>query len=267
MPHIAFDLDAMKRVAPAARAAGISVEAMGWGLAQLWAWCWDRKRDTATAGHLAGHFGGDGTRVGAALVEFDFAEALDGEFRIRGAQKYLRISQARSEAGKQRNTATRFAGRFTSNSPAFAGGLTSKPPASHQQVSSKPPALTPNTEHRTPNTSKDVVATTPKEPAPTEVVAPTTPPEAWTAQDFWAYAQSNRIAGGYLPERPPHPRKLGDWWSGSQMTPGVTARALKGGWSNYGQDPYWEKPGYPFNGFMSQWAKYTRPEVSDGAAA
>lgn len=113
----------------------------------------------------------------------------------------------------------------------------------------------------------EAAPTSAKVHVPVAVVAPTKPPDEWTAPDFWAHAQSNRTEGGYLPEKPPPIRKLGDWWSRCLMTPGVTVHALKGGWSNYGQDPYWEKPGYPFNGFMSQWAKYTRPEVADGAAA
>jgi hypothetical protein len=99
------------------------------------------------------------------------------------------------------------------------------------------------------------------------ITPPTTPPEAWSAQDFWAWAQGRRVAGGLLPEKPPNPRGLGGWYSTALSTPGVTAEALKRGFYAFGVDPWWEDKGFPFNGFMSQWSKYTRPEVRDGAAA
>jgi hypothetical protein len=104
----------------------------------------------------------------------------------------------------------------------------------------------------------------PKPPTPVAatVTAPTTPPETWGGMDFWAWAQDRRRAGGYLPERPPNPRKLSAWYSAALMTPGVTARRLKDGFYRFGESSHWAgaDPPYPFAAFMSQWEQFTRPE-------
>lgn len=99
------------------------------------------------------------------------------------------------------------------------------------------------------------------------VEPPDTPVDAWTGHDFWRSCQHLRQLGGFIPEKPPNPARLGSWWSACLMTPGVTATAMQRGFEEYGQDKFWEAKGFPFAGFMSQWAKYTKPEVSDGAAA
>lgn len=100
MPFIRFELDAMECVPDAAQLAGVPEGQFGWGLTKMWRQCWRWKTDTLTTDHLAGLFGGDGVRVGVALERFGFAvDQQGGRYRIRGAEKYLRVSKARSKGG------------------------------------------------------------------------------------------------------------------------------------------------------------------------
>lgn len=99
MSHIAFDLDALPLVPKVARSAGIQEAVVGWGLTQMWEWCWREKTDRVTTNHLRGFFGAE---LGAVLVDFGFLEAVGSSlWRVRGSARYLRISQAQSEAGKR----------------------------------------------------------------------------------------------------------------------------------------------------------------------
>lgn len=98
MAYIAFDLDAFSLVPQVAQAADVQPSIIGWGLAQLWQWCWRAKADAVTLTHLKGFFGSD---VSDALVTFGFLERSSGGFRVRGAGRYLRIHKAQSEAGKK----------------------------------------------------------------------------------------------------------------------------------------------------------------------
>lgn len=104
---------------------------------------------------------------------------------------------------------------------------------------------------------------------PRTVAAPTTDPDTWAAEDFWAWAQDRRCAGGLLSEKPVHNRKLSAWFSAALMTEGVTVDALKEGFYRFSDDEHWgkAKPPYPFAAFISQWDKYTHPEVRNGAPA
>lgn len=99
MSHIAFDLDALPLVPKVARSAGIQEAVVGWGLTQMWEWCWREKTDRVTTNHLRGFFGSE---LGGVLVDFGFLEAIgSGLWRVRGAARYLRIRQAQSDAGKR----------------------------------------------------------------------------------------------------------------------------------------------------------------------
>jgi hypothetical protein len=95
--HLAFDLDALSLVPKVARAAGVPEGDIAWGLLQGWEWCWRQRTDVLTAVHLRGFFGVD---VAEALVAFGFLARLeDGTFRVRGAQRYLRIAEGQSKGG------------------------------------------------------------------------------------------------------------------------------------------------------------------------
>lgn len=88
MPYLAFDLDAMDAAPNVARAAGITEDAVIAGLARMWRHCWQRKTNVVDATALRGFFGGE---VTAALGSFGFLEAWDGQHRVKGADRYLRL--------------------------------------------------------------------------------------------------------------------------------------------------------------------------------
>lgn len=97
MPHIAFDLDAIAKVSTVARSAGVQEGAVAWGLVQLWEWCWREKRSAVSTIHLRGFFG---CNAEEALVAFGFLEKEPEGYRVRGAEKYLRIRAGHAAGGR-----------------------------------------------------------------------------------------------------------------------------------------------------------------------
>lgn len=142
MPYLAFELDAKKTAVKVARSVGVEPCVVAWALLELWEHVWETKQPIVTELVLFGCIG-PSTALRDALVAFDFLERVENGYRVRGASRYLRVSEARADAGKKR-----VAGAHRDTK----GRLTSKPPALAGDVTSKPPALPPSTEHRTPNT-------------------------------------------------------------------------------------------------------------------
>lgn len=133
MPYIAFDLDALSSIPAVAGAAGLPEGSVALGCLRMWAHCWKAKTDRVQPVQLAGFFGSGEDRVRAALSAFGFLEEASDGLRVKGAERYLRVSKARAEAGRARAGASRTnAGRFTSKSPAIAGQPASKSPATDQ---------------------------------------------------------------------------------------------------------------------------------------
>ena len=100
------------------------------------------------------------------------------------------------------------------------------------------------------------------EKAPAFFVEPTTPPDTWSAEDFFAWAQSLRQRAGLVGERR-RPRDLSSWWSTCLMTPGVTVARMQGAFLAFGDSPHWQSrtPALPFAGFVSQWDQFLGREV------
>ncbi len=98
MSYIAFDLNAMSEAPAVGRAAGISEDQVLGGLLRLWAWCFREKVDHASAGQIRGHFGANCTE---ALADFGFIEPNGELWRIKGAERYLRIAAGRSKGGQK----------------------------------------------------------------------------------------------------------------------------------------------------------------------
>lgn len=147
---IQVDLKAVEVAAPAvARAMGLDVSAVIGSLVLLWHRCWCSKSGTISSLELRGFF--QHPEAGSLLEAFGFLEAMEpGQWRIRGAEKYLRVAEAARKGGKARaEQAARAAGKFTSASPAVdqrsasgEGGVSdvSEPDDEHQRSTSGQPA-------------------------------------------------------------------------------------------------------------------------------
>lgn len=158
MPYIAFELDALAKVPYVAAAAGVDPAKITHGLANLWAWCWKAKSAVVTDVHLRGFFGCD---AAASLTAFNFLELIPLGFRVRGAERYLRVSAARSKGG---HAAKGNLNRGRKSGPAKgvqpAGSAGSQPESSREPAGEQPenspgcgPALSSSIEHRASTTS------------------------------------------------------------------------------------------------------------------
>lgn len=100
MAYLQVELAAKKRIPKAAVAAGVQVGVIAWGLLELWEHVWESKNAIVGEMVIDGCFG-PSAKLRDALVAFGFLEEVGGSYRVRGAERYLRISQARSEGGKK----------------------------------------------------------------------------------------------------------------------------------------------------------------------
>lgn len=165
MSFIAFELDALNNVPHVAKAVGLQPQDISHGLLQTWAYCFREKTAKVSAVHLRGFFGAD---IAAALEAFGFIEAdADLGYRVRGADRYLRISEGRSLGGKKAHAAGQLkqggskdrkpAGQkrkrtttgepqaATSSSPGYLGLTSSSNAGAEPQLS---PRLSPTTDDR-----------------------------------------------------------------------------------------------------------------------
>jgi hypothetical protein len=171
--YIAFDLDALNVCPQVGAACGLTAAEASHGLLQLWAWCFRSEQSVVTNVHLHGFFGG--AEAGPALEAFGFLERFEGGWRVRGAERYLRIKEAQREGGRKGRAASSSAigkpkrtPRQTSKSTSGStSGSTSAPTSGSQQP------LTPSTEHRAPNTESKSVAPDGARTAPDPRHAPT----------------------------------------------------------------------------------------------
>jgi hypothetical protein len=159
MPYLSFDLDALNDLPDMERASGITEAQLALGLLRMWRYAWQRKTDRIEALHLGSFFGGNGTQVCDTLRAFGFVEPVgEGVFRVKGAERYLRITKARSDAGKTRtatakrdNNGKLAAGDLLVTQPANAGDPASNSPANAGDATSNGLALTSSIEHRASN--------------------------------------------------------------------------------------------------------------------
>jgi hypothetical protein len=164
--YIAFDLDALNEAPAVARFAGVSEDLVIAGMARMWAWCFREKVDIATTGQVRGLFGTDLTE---ALTEFGYLEPdehADGHWRVRGADRYLRVAEGRSKGGKaaaasgnlKRGTKRDVEAVVARMVEVQAQLTPSTAPSSSPAGSQLTPRLSPSTEHRAPNTeeAKDI---------------------------------------------------------------------------------------------------------------
>lgn len=147
MPYLQVDLDGKRKWPLIAAGLGVHEGFVAKGFLDLWEMCWRDKTDSVGTLNLELYFGAKGERVAELLCHFGFLEPAAGGFRVRGADKYLRIAEARSAGGKKA------AGNLR-RGPNLPGS--SREPAGSQpgSTSGSRPALTPITEHQSPNTEQ-----------------------------------------------------------------------------------------------------------------
>jgi hypothetical protein len=137
MPYIATDLDAFDDAQAIAGSTGLPFQHVLGGLACVWRWCWRQKTDRVSAEQVAALFGSTAPGLPAALVAFGFLEATE-PYRVRGVDRYLRLSEVRRQAGKARaekaKRDTKSGQLLSSNQPAHAGQPTSTTPAADQPL-------------------------------------------------------------------------------------------------------------------------------------
>lgn len=255
MPYLAFELDAKKKVPLVARAAGCSPADVAWSLLELWELVWVSKRDILSDIEVRGCIG-TGRPLLEALLAFGFLEDLTAQlddtpsFRVRGADRYLRLSEARKKGAAATNK--KRAERALSDAQASQEVAQ----ATHERT--LPDALSASSEQRAAKVEQRKVEDPPPPPRevlPVVVEAPTKPPDQWGGEDFWAWFQSKRQAAGFVAERGPPPR-LSFWWSPLMMELNGDVERLKEATYRFGEDPYWQAKNLPFNGFKTNWPNY-----------
>ena len=148
MSYIAFDLDAINVARDVGAAAGLPEERITHGLLRMWAWCFREKRDTVQAIQVHGFFG---AAAAPALVAFGFLAVSGDDFRVRGADRYLRVAEGRRKGGLAASKNLIPGGPKRKIQPRGDAEHTaeSQPRVSRARPSARPRAFT---EHRTPNT-------------------------------------------------------------------------------------------------------------------
>lgn len=97
MSYVAFDLDALNKAPHVARAIGCVEDTILGGLIRLWAHCFREAREVVAEIEVQGLFGVDAKD---ALVAFGFLETVENGFRVKGADRYLRVTEGRKKGGQ-----------------------------------------------------------------------------------------------------------------------------------------------------------------------
>lgn len=97
MSYVAFDLDALNKAPHVARAIGCAEDTILGGLVRLWAHCFREAREVVAEIEVRGLFGVDAKD---ALVAFGFLETMENGFRVKGADRYLRVTEGRKKGGQ-----------------------------------------------------------------------------------------------------------------------------------------------------------------------
>lgn len=265
MPYLQVDLDGKRHWPMVAAGCGIHEAFVAKGLLDLWEMCW-RER-TATVGVLRLEcifMGAKGERIAEVLCAYNFLEALPmGLFRVRGADKYLRIAEARKEGGRKGGQATATGGKSLKNlkqsAETEAPTVTEAPRSLPEAQASEAPkpvrsnhrssaeALTPNTEHRTPIKKEEEAA----------------PPASDDEIVFFGWMMEAREAAlpGAFPEMPP-PEWTG-FYPRAVAAVGSPER-LAATWIAWLKDPWARsrRPACAVRAFIGQdkWREFVPPE-------
>lgn len=96
MPYIAFDLDALNVARDMGNMCGLDEAHVTHGLLRMWSWCFRASLDIVSPGMVKGFFGAEACE---ALETFGFIESAEGGFRVKGADRYLRIKEGQRKGG------------------------------------------------------------------------------------------------------------------------------------------------------------------------
>jgi hypothetical protein len=298
-PYLQVDLNALDKAHDCAQCAGIPVGSVVHGLLRLWRWAWSEKQDRLTPAHVRGFFGGDEHRVAEALEAFGFVELLaDGAIRVRGAARYLRISEARS-AGGHASKGNLKRGKVR---PSAAGD---QPETSREDAPGSTPALTSSIEHRASKALKAVEALqllpgslpaaagdqpeTSREPAggvagsqpdpqpetsretprpPPTPLAPTPSVEAQAprkvvpetpGESLWRAHQAIREELSYAREHLPNPRSVSAFANEALLRLNGDEERLLAGYRRWLSEPWVREHGGPWRLWMRQWPEKVPP--------
>ena len=119
MPFIAIDLKVIESTASAVgRVAGVDEDRVLAGLVRLWHRVWSTSCDTVNVTQLGGVFGVKRlSDLVHGLIDFEFLERSPNDpdlFRVRGAERYLRLKESRREGARKTN-AKRWGGKTDAN--------------------------------------------------------------------------------------------------------------------------------------------------------
>lgn len=243
MSYIAFELDALNVARDVGAAAGIPEERVTHGLLRMWAWCFREKSERVTTTHVLGFFGTDAC---AALAAFGFLESGgNATWRVRGADRYLRVAEGRSKGGQAAK------GNLIPGGPKRSASRETRSARAEPQPSATlglTSALTPSTEHRAPITDHQ---------------APAAGPVA--IDDFWRAAQDERTrVTGLARETPPHPRELSSWAAEAMAEVDGDVGRLWAGYCAFLADPFWRldaKTKCAWRGWLGQWRGFLPPRA------
>lgn len=261
--YIAVELDVLSAAPNAARAAGVDEDTILGGLNRLWAYAFRAKRDVLHELEVRGCFA---TQVDVlpTLRAFGWlADAPDGMLRVKGADRYLRISEARSKGGKAASGNLKRGNRQPELKPGSPPAAAGDQPGTS---SGSFPALTPSSEHRTPNTTtEEAAAAADKSQGAITWSAPKTDPTTWNGVDFFAWFQASRQELGLIGEKFPK-KPLGPWLNEVLMTEGMTIHRLMDAVPAYGRSEHWRTrtPPLPWAGFASEWRRFV-PALGEAA--
>lgn len=160
MPYLSFDLDALDSVPDAALAADISPAEMAYGLLRMWKRAWLEKTDMVSPARVTTFFPGDHERVARALVTCGFLAPEGQMFRVRGADRYLRLAEARAKGGRAA-AGNLQKGRKKTKCPGSSRKPAELEPGS---TSGSSPALSSNIEHPSSSIKKPIAAQGASEP-------------------------------------------------------------------------------------------------------
>ena len=230
MSNISVDLKVIEVTAPmVARALNEPVALTLGGLNLLWHRCWSLKSDTITSVGLAGIFGPEKLDVRIAqLVDAGFLEAAGVGFRIKGAERYLRIKAGNSKGGHAAKGNLIPGGKRPPRAEGEPRGEPSATPEDTSAHPSGPLGSSPNTEHRTPNTKETtLVEQAPLLPVPAKPprLRPMALDDKTLTDDEWAVFDHWRVECQ-------HPKALLDTKRQSLIrrwlaTPGITVLRLQ----------------------------------------